>query len=55
MFAALRELFWWRRDTTTNLLSWQVLFTYNPAAMPVIFADTNLNDAARFCRLRPGP
>jgi len=41
--------------TSTNLVNWQPLFTTNPAAMPVQFADTNRSDAARFYRLQLGP
>jgi len=41
--------------TSTNLVSWQPLFTTNPTVMPLAFADTNRNDAARFYRLQLGP
>lgn len=41
--------------TATNLASWQLLFTTNPAAMPVTFTDPNRNDAVRFYRLQLGP
>jgi hypothetical protein len=41
--------------TSTNLESWQSLTTTNPAGMPVTFADTNRNDAARFYRIQIGP
>ncbi len=41
--------------TSTNLTIWQLLFTTNPAAMPVTFTDTNRNDAARFYRIQLGP
>ena len=41
--------------TSTNLVGWQLLFTTNPAAMPVRFTDTNRSDVARFYRLQLGP
>jgi hypothetical protein len=41
--------------TSTNLIHWQLLFTTNPTVMPVSFADTNQNAAARFYRLQLGP
>ena len=41
--------------TSTNLVSWQFLFTTNPTAMPVTLTDTNRSDAARFYRLQLGP
>jgi glucuronoarabinoxylan endo-1,4-beta-xylanase len=41
--------------SSTNLLTWQTLFTTNPAAMPVTFTDTNQNDSVRFYRLQLGP
>jgi glucuronoarabinoxylan endo-1,4-beta-xylanase len=41
--------------TSTNLVSWQLLSTTNPAVMPVTFTDTNLTDPARFYRLQLGP
>jgi hypothetical protein len=41
--------------TSTNLLDWQLLFTTNPAVMPVTLTDTNCNAAARFYRLQLGP
>ncbi len=41
--------------TSTNLATWQLLFTTNPITMPVTFTDTNLSDAARFYRLQLGP
>lgn len=41
--------------TSTNLAVWQLRFTTNPTAMPVIFTDTNFSNAARFYRLQLGP
>lgn len=41
--------------TSTNLVNWQLLFTTNPATMPVMFMDTNQNSAACFYRLQLGP
>ena len=40
---------------SSNLISWQTLFTTYPAVMPVTFTDTNRSDAARFYRLQLGP
>jgi hypothetical protein len=40
---------------SSNLVNWQTLFTTNPAAMPVMFTDTNRNAAARFYRIQLGP
>jgi len=37
------------------LADWQLFFSSSPAMMPVTFADTNRNDAVRFCRLQIGP
>lgn len=39
----------------TNLLDWQLLFSTNPATMPVAFADANTNSDARFYCLQLGP
>ncbi|MFO1476441.1 MAG: hypothetical protein U1F98_07305 [Verrucomicrobiota bacterium] len=41
--------------SSTDLVSWQVLFTTNPPAMPVILVDTNSSDAARFYSIQAGP
>lgn len=41
--------------TSTNLLNWQLLFTTNPAVMPITLTDSNRTDAARFYRLLLGP
>ena len=41
--------------TSTNLASWQPLFTTNSPAMPFTLMDTNLNNAARFYRIQIGP
>jgi hypothetical protein len=40
---------------SSNLVSWQTLFTTNPVAMPVMFTDPNRSAAARFYRLQLGP
>ena len=40
---------------STNLLNWQLLFTTNPAMMPITLIDSNRTDAARFYRLLLGP
>lgn len=42
--------------TSTNLIGWQVLFTTNSPAIPLMLADTNLNAAPmRFYRIQLGP
>lgn len=41
--------------TSTNLLSWELLFTTNPTVMPFTVTDSNRIDAARFYRLQLGP
>lgn len=41
--------------TSTNLTSWQALFTTNSPLIPFTFTDTNLNLPDRFYRLQIGP
>lgn len=41
--------------TSTNLANWQPLLTTSPAAMPVVFTDTNRNEPRRFYRVELGP
>jgi glucuronoarabinoxylan endo-1,4-beta-xylanase len=41
--------------TSSNLVSWQALFTTNSPPMPFTFATTNLNNPAEFYRLQIGP
>jgi hypothetical protein len=42
--------------TSTNLTGWQVLFTTNSPATPLMLVDTNLNAApVRFYRIQLGP
>jgi glucuronoarabinoxylan endo-1,4-beta-xylanase len=41
--------------TSSNLVSWQALFTTNSPAMPFTFTGTNLNNPAEFYRLQIGP
>ena len=40
---------------SSNLVSWQALFTTNSPAMPFTFATTNLNNPAQFYRFQIGP
>jgi hypothetical protein len=41
---------------STNLASWQILFTSNSPAMPVTLVDTNFNTyPIRFYRIQLGP
>ena len=41
---------------STNLTSWQVLFTSNSPVIPVTLVDTNRNNyPARFYRIQLGP
>ena len=41
--------------TSSNLVSWQALFTTNSPATPFTFTATNLNNPAEFYRLQIGP
>ena len=41
--------------TSTNLTSWQALFTTNGPVMPLTLVDTNVNDNARFYWIQIGP
>ncbi len=41
--------------TSSNLVSWQAVFTTNSPAMPFTFATTNLNNPAQFYRFQIGP
>lgn len=41
--------------TSTNLTSWQALFTTNSPAMPFTFIGTNLNNPDQFYRFQIGP
>jgi glucuronoarabinoxylan endo-1,4-beta-xylanase len=41
--------------TSSNLTTWLVLTTTNPAVMPLTLVDTNSGEAARFYRLQLGP
>jgi hypothetical protein len=43
-------------ETSTNLLSWTLLFVTNPAAMPFQWTTTNAStEPARFYRVKVGP
>jgi glucuronoarabinoxylan endo-1,4-beta-xylanase len=41
--------------TSSNLVSWQALFTTNSPTVPFTFATTNLNNPAQFYRFQIGP
>ncbi len=41
--------------TSSNLVSWQALFTTNSPAMPFTFVPANLNNPSEFYRLQIGP
>jgi glucuronoarabinoxylan endo-1,4-beta-xylanase len=41
--------------TSSNLVSWQAVFTTNSPAMPFTFATTNLSNPAQFYRFQIGP
>ncbi len=41
--------------TSTDLISWQAIFTTNSPVIPLVLTDTNSTDVARFYRTRIGP
>jgi hypothetical protein len=41
--------------SSTNLVNWTVLFETNSPTLPILWADTNAVDSARFYRVLTGP